>query len=41
MRLVDHIKSMGQVGYGYTRTNAINLGSSYAVQLGKRDSELH
>ena len=39
MRLVDHIKSMSQVGYGYTRAEVINLGSSYAVQLGKRDSE--
>ena len=36
---VEHIKSMSQLGYGYSRSEVINQASSYAVFLGKRDEE--
>ena len=36
---VEHIKSMSQLGYGYSRSEVINQVSSYAVFLGKRDEE--
>ena len=36
---VEHIKTMSQLGYGYSRSEVINQASSYAVFLGKRDEE--
>ena len=34
--LCDHIKSMAEVGYGYSRQETMNLASEFAVQLGLR-----
>ncbi|KAJ8303400.1 LOW QUALITY PROTEIN: hypothetical protein KUTeg_019796 [Tegillarca granosa] len=35
--LVEHIKTMSQLGYGYTRSEVVTLASDYAVDLGLRD----
>jgi len=37
--LARHLNSMAEVGYGYSRTEAINLASDYAVHLGLRDKD--
>ena len=36
---VDHLKSMASVGYGYTRSEVVNMASEYAVSLHKRDRD--
>ena len=36
---VEHIKSMSQLGYGYSQSEVINQASNYAVFLRKRDEE--
>lgn len=36
---VEHIKSMSQLGYGYSRSELDDQASNYAVFLGKRDQE--
>ncbi|XP_046582152.1 uncharacterized protein LOC124289604 [Haliotis rubra] len=38
-RLVEHLKFMSSVGYGYTRVEVTTLASQYAVQLGKRNKD--
>ncbi|XP_062566908.1 uncharacterized protein LOC134229216 [Saccostrea cucullata] len=38
-RLVKHIQQISAVGYGYTRVEVMNLGTEYAIALGKRDRE--
>ncbi|XP_046565965.1 uncharacterized protein LOC124274649, partial [Haliotis rubra] len=38
-RLVEHLKFMSSVGYGYTRLEVTTLASQYAVQLGKRNRD--
>ncbi|XP_060602824.1 uncharacterized protein LOC132755901 [Ruditapes philippinarum] len=35
--LARHIKTMAEVGYGYSRQETINLASDFAVSLGLRD----
>ncbi|XP_046560289.1 MFS-type transporter clz9-like [Haliotis rubra] len=35
--LVDHIKVMSEIGYGYTRQETINLATDYAQYLGHGD----
>ena len=37
--LAGHLKTMDEVGYGYSRQVTINLATDYAVQLGLRDKE--
>jgi len=34
--LCNHIKTMAEVGYGYSRQETMNLASEFAVQLGLR-----
>ncbi|KAJ8320560.1 hypothetical protein KUTeg_002147 [Tegillarca granosa] len=36
--LVEHIKTMSELGYGYTRSEVVTLASDYAVDLGFRDN---
>lgn len=38
-KLCAHIKSLAEVGYGYTRSEVIHLASDYAVSLGKREAD--
>ena len=38
-KLVEHIKDMAYVGYGYTRSEILNMATDYAVHLGKRASD--
>ena len=38
-KLCTHIKSLAEVGYGYTRSEVIHLASDYAVSLGKRAAD--
>uniref|UniRef100_A0A8W8NV40 HTH psq-type domain-containing protein n=1 Tax=Magallana gigas TaxID=29159 RepID=A0A8W8NV40_MAGGI len=33
----EHIKTMSEIGYGYTRAEVLNLASDYAVDLGIRE----
>jgi hypothetical protein len=35
--LARHVKTMAEVGYGYSRQETINLASDFAVSLGLRD----
>lgn len=35
--IVEHIKTMSEIGYGYTRAEVLNLASDYAVDLGIRE----
>ena len=35
-QFVDHIEEMALLGYGYTRTEILNLATDYAVHLKKR-----
>jgi hypothetical protein len=37
--LAGHLKTMDEVGYGYSRHETINLATDYAIQLGLRDRE--
>ncbi|KAH3776232.1 hypothetical protein DPMN_177652 [Dreissena polymorpha] len=37
--LARHLNSTAVVGYGYSRTEAMNLASDYAVDLGLRDKD--
>ncbi|KAH3852050.1 hypothetical protein DPMN_094545 [Dreissena polymorpha] len=34
-RLVDHLKSVATLGYGYTRQEVVDIASDFAVQLNK------
>ena len=34
-RLVDHLKSVATLGYGYTRQEVVDIASDFAVQLKK------
>ena len=36
--LVRHLTTMGEVGFGYSRQETLNLASDFAVHLGTRDS---
>ena len=35
--LVEHIKTMANLGYGYTRSEVVELASKFAVDIGKRE----
>ena len=35
--IVEHIKTMSEIGYGYTRAEVLSLASDYAVDLGVRE----
>ncbi|XP_062613890.1 uncharacterized protein LOC134275640 [Saccostrea cucullata] len=35
--IVEHVKTMSEIGYGYTRAEVLNLASDYAVDLGIRE----
>lgn len=35
--LVEHIKTMANLGYGYTRSEVVELTSKFAVDIGKRE----
>ena len=37
--LVDHLKVMAASGYGYSRAEVVDMASTYAVALNKRDEE--
>ena len=37
--LVRHIKVMASCGYGYSRSEVVDMASNYAVALGKRDRD--
>ena len=37
--LVQHIKVMASCGYGYSRSEVVDMASNYAVALGKRDRD--
>ena len=37
--LVEHLKVMSSYGYGYSRSEVVDIGSTYAVSLGKRDED--
>ena len=37
--LVDHLKCMASVGYGYTRSEVINIASCYAGSVSKLDKD--
>ena len=39
--LVEHIKSMAEIGYGYTRAEVVQLASDYAHDTGKKGEESH
>lgn len=32
--IVEHVKTMSEIGYGYTRAEVVDLASDYAVNLG-------
>jgi len=38
-RLVNHIKKMTHLGYGYTRTEVTTLATDYAVDLGLKGKD--
>ena len=38
-KLVEHIKDIAYVGYGYTRSEILNITTDYAVHLGKRAND--
>ncbi len=38
-KLVDHLKTMADYGYGYTRQETADIASEYATQLGKRSKD--
>jgi len=35
--IVEHVKTMSEISYGYTRAEVVDLASDYAVNLGLRD----
>ena len=35
--LVEHVKTMANLGYGYTRSEVVSLASKFAVDIGKRE----
>ncbi|XP_056023023.1 uncharacterized protein LOC125660656 [Ostrea edulis] len=35
--MVEHVKTMSEIGYGYTRAEVLNLASDYAADLGIRE----
>ena len=37
--IVEHVKSMAEIGYGYTRAEVIHLASDYAIDVGLRDAK--
>ena len=37
VQIVDHVKAMANIGYGYARQEVVNLATDYAVLLGKRE----
>ena len=37
--IVQHIKVMASCGYGYSRSEVVDMASQYAVALGKRDQD--
>lgn len=37
--VVEHVKTMSEICYGYTREEVLYLASDYAVKLGLRDKE--
>ncbi|KAJ8303360.1 LOW QUALITY PROTEIN: hypothetical protein KUTeg_019756 [Tegillarca granosa] len=38
-QLFDHISTMAEIGYGYTRAETLNLASDYSVHLGHRERQ--
>ena len=38
-KLVEYIKEMAYVGYGYTRAEILNMATDYAIHLGKRGKD--
>ena len=38
-QLVNHIKKMSHLGYGYTRTEVATLATDYAVELGLKGKD--
>ena len=36
---VQHIKFMSECGYGYSRTEVVDMATSYAISLDKRDKD--
>ena len=38
-KLIEHIKDMAYKGYGYTRSEILNMATDYAVHLGKRAND--
>ena len=36
-QLVEHLKAMARVGYGYTRQEVVDMASEFVVALNKRD----
>jgi hypothetical protein len=38
-KLCEHLKDIASVGYGYTRTEGVNLASDYALFLAKMVSQ--
>ena len=38
-QIVEHFKTMADLGYGYTQQECINVASQYAIQLGKRTKD--
>ena len=32
--IVEHVKTMSEIGYGYIRAEVVDLASDYAVNLG-------
>ncbi|XP_046547260.1 MFS-type transporter clz9-like [Haliotis rubra] len=41
LHLVEHLKVMAASGYGYSRAEVVDMASTYAVALGKRDEDHH
>jgi hypothetical protein len=38
-KLVNHLKSVANYGYGYSRMEVVDLATDYGIQLGKRTKE--
>ena len=39
VQIVNHVRTMADFGYGYTRQECVDLATDFAVQLGKRESD--
>ena len=39
VQMVNHVRTMADFGYGYTRQECVDLATDFAVQLGKRESD--